>query len=438
MTSETSESSKPSTAPRKTCTDVWIDAINSGNLEALKSGDPETHKPIRPSRKDINRTIFVHPSIVLTLKYTKKSKPITVDRPTLLQLAAICEQDEIMEWFIKNYPIDFSVLSGDKRHIIHIAAAVADYRPLALLMRYRYFQENVDFQYRLPGEMPRDGERTTALHIAVGYNHIRHVFILLTQYTEGISTEKDKPAEDEEEVVQVHGANVDQRTGGGSTALHSAVYRQNVNMVRVLLAFGGDVTTRDSKNESVKDLAARLKKTEEAKFQARKEAAEKHKGTYEPPKDFPLARICQILDNEAESPEELMSELGGNVVRIASVPHDGESSDEGDDDDERVVEEEEKKKEGDGKGSRKKHKKSDEKLVKMMRDLTKQVGRLEEQVKALSRQPGAITPGVIQGGGGNGGCAECHMTEAAQCNQCHNYYCDTCDGKGLHKCAQKR
>jgi hypothetical protein len=287
----------------------WLEAINSGSLDEVKAANL--------CDRDINRIHHLPAEVRLQPKYTKDRKVVSVDRPTLLMVATICEQDEILEYFLANYNINLGILSGDNHHLLHVAAMVADYRPLQILLRFRYLQENRDVPCALPGQVAQENQRTTALHLAVSHGNLPHVFLLLTQYDTRPFEKPEKPSEpsDQEpkQLLPVLPNRTHHAAGTGSTPLHIAVDRGDVAIVRTLLAYGAEASDVDAKNESVSALAERLRAEEAEKIKRRIADAERNNYPYDGPLKSPWDRICELLVDGNEDAEQLRHELAPQI-----------------------------------------------------------------------------------------------------------------------------
>jgi hypothetical protein len=382
-------------------------------VAAVISGDLKNFKELRVPTRDISRQLFLPDSTRPKLKYTKRGRPIMIRRPTLLQLAVVCEQDEIIRYILDYKEPDLSAKSGDGRNVLHVAAAVKDYRPLQILLEYQWIQEHIDEQLNLPGQPPRDGFFNTALHVAVTSRNIPHVFLLISELPPLHVLPRGPKVEGEEQapLERYNPANFDQRSAGGSVPLHIAVQQQNLSIVRILCVSGADASIQNDYGQTPLALGQEMKKARDDDLEVRRKKFETDGRPYVPPDaKSDIDEIVKVLQSPPdESLEELRQTLAPYLVPKVEIHGGGGLEDEEGDE---IVK---------GKGGAK------------MNELLDFVRGMDRRLKALEARAGTIptatavtvAPGTV--------CTVC-QGPGEPCGQCRVPFCSVCADKPSHTC----
>jgi ankyrin repeat protein len=401
--------------PKHPYQDDYINAVIKGDLKGFKD--------LRVPTRDISRQLFLPDSVRPKLKYTKRGRPVLIRRPTLLQFAVICEQDDIVRYILDYKSPDLSAKAGDGRNVLHVAAAVKDYRPLKILLEYQWVQEHIDEPLSLPGQPPRDGLFNTALHIAVTNQNLRHVFLLISDlpplHVVPRAAKAAKPDAESEEVAPVeryNPANFDQRSASGHVPLHIAVQQKNLPIVRVLLGAGADPSVQNDDGQTPLGLGKAIKQKYEADLEARRKALETAGKPYTPPdQKYEIDEIVKIIENQPnESLEELRQTLAPDLVPKVEIQ--GITGGEDDDDRRRL--------EGGAKLDQ---------LLTFVRRLDQRLTSLESRVSAgvVGGGGGGAAPGAVSGGI----CSVCQQP-GKPCDQCKVPFCAVCTDKAVHGCTK--
>jgi hypothetical protein len=341
---------------------------------------------------------------------------VLIRRPTLLQLAVICEQDEIVRYILDYKDPDLSAKCGDGRNVLHVAAAVKDYHPLKILLEYQWVQEHIDEALALPGQPPRDGFFNTALHIAVTNQNVPHVFLLISDlpllHVLPRPPRVGKAADDAEEspAERYNPANVDQRSAGGSVPLHIAVQQQNLAIVRVLCATGADASIQNDQGQTPLALGKAIKSLRDNALEKRRKRFECEGKPFVPPDaKSDIDEIVRILENPPdESLEELRQVLAPEIVVKPEIHYGG------------AAEDDETPDVGKGKG-----------LAKLD-ELLSFVKGLDRRLKVLEARSGMFAaPGVTVTH--SGVCNVC-QGPGEPCHQCRVQLCAVCAAKPSHSC----
>jgi hypothetical protein len=393
--------------PKHPYQDQYIDAIITGNLKAFK----ELRVPVR----DISRQLFLPATVNPRPRYHPRGHPVVVRRPTLLQFAVICEQDEIVRYILDYKEPDLSAKSGDGRNVLHIAAAVKDYRPLQILLEYEWIQEHIDERLDLPGQERRDGCFNTALHIAVTNQNVRHVLLLIQSLPPLHVSPRAAKSLDPDEVADRpphNPVNYDQRSAAGSLPLHIAVHQQNLAIVRILLAAGADPSLTNDEGQQPLDFARALKAVRDEELAKRRKRLEDAGKPYTPPEaKSDIDEIVKCLEAPPDDAiEQLQQEFAPELTPKVAVAPTGDA---GDDEDP-----------AEGKGGRASAKL--EELSRLMRDFDRRLRAIESGRVA----PRIDTAAAIVTG------SECSVCRAPgePCGQCHVPFCDVCKPKLPHQC----
>ena len=189
----------------------------------------------------INRKIFVHHSVPVLKADYKYIFPELIE-PTPLIYAIVCEQAEILEYFLETTQPDLSISCNGWKPI-HFASYCKDPKILRILLRMDYIQQNVDAPIIERGAKS-SGRCTTALHIAVS-NHRHAQALLLTQSFPAVEfgldgkriLSSDSPIADDSTRQP---ANPIQLTTSGNAPLHIAAFTNDWDMCQILLNVSDD------------------------------------------------------------------------------------------------------------------------------------------------------------------------------------------------------
>ena len=247
------EENKSKTSPPKNFQEEVAEAIIKGDLAAFKK--------CCVGKNDINRRLLPHKELKPVPKYNKDQRYINIKGPTMLMLAILCEQDEIVEYILDNKNPNVAI-KVEGYNCLHLAAMVKDPRCLKLLLQHAWIQENIDEPIELLGTNAQENEKTTALHVAVSNRRYANAILLLDTFPKPRwSQKKDKkpkdkeaapegteqPAEkkdDVEEEEETHEnndiASINQKSASGSTPLYIAMFLHDYKMVKILLSFDAD------------------------------------------------------------------------------------------------------------------------------------------------------------------------------------------------------
>jgi hypothetical protein len=383
--------------------EVWAEAIISGDIETLRQ--------YHFQKTESARKWTLRAGLLPKPKYSQKV--VNFRGPTILIWAIECEQVEVLEYLFGHIPLQLDAVSRDGLTALHVAAHVGDPRPLEFLLRYRFFQEQIDFPVHTEGLTQTEAHFTTALHIAVTQRNVPHVFLLLNPRDKWELLTKPKPWEPPPEPLAPHNpANVDQPSANGATPLHIAIHNGHLAMVRVLIAHNADPTKRDGSDLDALSLATKVE-------------AEKRRIRFRAARNAERKLITAYLKEEHnEAVEEVMDELAPEIARVeVAGPADAHSDN---DDESSDGPAEAPPAEALAAPQTKRTRRGDvAQLTELVRGLQRSITHLEAQWRAT-------------GGGGTvlqtGQCGGC-SGPAELCAQCHGNYCNVCAHKSVHPCA---
>jgi hypothetical protein len=219
--------------------------------ESIISGDLDSFRPIPFAPGEIDRPLLSH----LDLAYRPRLHPsetyIRPRGPTPVILAILCEQSEILEFILNERGPDLSVrVNGYAAH--QIAASIKDPRPLQLLIRYQWVQENIDCPIELEGIVPVQNHFTTALHVAVSNRRIPQMFLLLCEFP------PVERAEGEQDQAYAP-ASPQQLSAAGSSPLHIAVQLMDRTAAEILIAAGAEPGQQNGYGQTPLQLAEKIR-----------------------------------------------------------------------------------------------------------------------------------------------------------------------------------
>ena len=215
-------------------------------IETIKNGDLQQFKKLFITKTEINRKLLPY-QILNSFPKTNKNESYTCPKgPTPLMYSIICEQDEIVDFILKNKNPDLTI-SSEGYSPLHLAAMVKDSHMIEALLEYKYFQDNVDNGVDFD-TLSTDLGFTSALHIAVSNHRYMNVYRLLSPFKRPID------AGEAEIRPQFLSANVNLESASGSTALHIALFLRDVDMIKLLLSFNASRLVENADGKTVIDL----------------------------------------------------------------------------------------------------------------------------------------------------------------------------------------
>jgi hypothetical protein len=378
------------------------DAVRTGNLHALKC--------CHIGASDINRRLLPLRDLEWYPKYNPTERYIHFRGPTITMLAVFCEQDEILRYILENLGPDLSI-KVEGFNVVHIAAMIKDYRPLQLLLRYRWVQEFIDEPIDMMKGMTREqGDQTTALHAAVSHRRVANVMQLVSGFPDYQTSGAD---ESFHHVEKYSPANVDRRSANGVTPFYLAVLVGSFEIVRILSAAGADPSIPSVRDDvSAIDLANKLREEALRALEAPQPVPPQRLKAKKTQKERPAAiEIADFLDKRIdENLDELTRELSPELIAIVDAEEDQAES---------------------PKGPSKREGKLDT-LIDRISSMDERLKMVEASVRPggqVLREPG--DPPVVRV------CKECGVPDAGQCNTCHNWYCESCGAKpAKHPCGK--
>lgn len=227
-------------------------------VNAIIRGDLAAFKKCSVGDDDINQRLLQSEELKPIPKYNLYENLINIRGPTMLMYAILCEQDQIVEYILdcKSPNVNIYV---EGYNCLHLAAMMKDHRCLKLLLQHKWIQENIDMPIDLPDTHQREGEGTTALHLAVSNKRYANVFLLIKEMPKARWPQKRSKRRTEEEenddYMFVSSANVNKKSASGSTPLHIAVSLCDYIMVKILLAANSDILIQDANGKTPLDLA---------------------------------------------------------------------------------------------------------------------------------------------------------------------------------------
>ena len=231
-----------------------ITSIQEGNLESIIK--------LSLGSNDINRPL----SLVGEVRVVNKSQKcpfVFINNPTPLIFSILCEQDLILEYFLKEKKPDFSIRINGWAPI-HYACCTGDFKCLKLLLKFEYIQENIDLPIIEPIQVP-EGQFSTSLHIAV--TNKRHAqALLLTRELPQIEFSADgsifdinSPTADNS---SYQSSNVLQISAYGNLPLHIAAKQNDWDMCQILLHVNNDISIKNIKGQTIFDIISSHKDKE--------------------------------------------------------------------------------------------------------------------------------------------------------------------------------
>lgn len=209
----------------------------------MKEGSLFDFQRLKITSYEVNRPLFRYEITRVTSKLKKQNSAIVPKGLTLSMMSVLFERSDILEYILINLKPDLSIFI-DGYNILHLAAITEDHKCLELLLQCQYIREILNLGVNF-GDHQRVNGDTTALHIAVSNRRYKSVFALLSDPKPVIYLAN--PNSDEELILP----DIHILSASGSTALHIACFLQDINMIRLLLAFGSDPYVCNSSGKDV-------------------------------------------------------------------------------------------------------------------------------------------------------------------------------------------
>ena len=425
-------------------------------VEAIEKGDLAAYKKLNISNILVNRPLMMGKALSPKPKYGGLSPITSINGPTVMIYAILCEQHEILQYILDHQQPDASIFVHGY-NALHYAAMTNDWRCLDVLLHYRYFQENIDMAAQVSQTSPDAAGKTTALHCAVSNGRKYQAMLLLQKLPEyrdipsrGAPKEegkkpKTKDDEEEEEAKEPQeiydSASADQLSAANCTPLFTAVFLRNPELVQILLAAGADTTVESEFKKTKlnpKALLAKMKQERDEK-NAKRKPRKLRKG--EQPKPCPLDQIEAIFANsDIPGLDDLKPELCPKLcedIQVICAP-----------DDEADVEDVEappaapapatemttiaevakamptpKQLSGAMEGE----------MLTLLRKISQSLDRMERQGWAPAPNAQKAPPvTVTTSAAAVHACSVCASVPAEECGTCHKFFCDRCMTKPAH------
>ena len=388
-------------------------------INSIKSGDLSQVKKCCIGKNDVNRPISYCKDIRVVSKYGGCPFP-TIQSPTPLIYAILCEQDEILEYLLETKQPDLSKRVNGWAPI-HFAACLSSSDCLRVLLRYEYIQENID----IPVEthlISQPGNITTALHIATTNRRHENV-ILLTQDLPTIVYDGTGKKIEGIEVIPHQPANPSQLTASGNAPLHIAARQNDWDMCQIILNASDDSTIKNQEGKTAEDIAIQFGFNELAqKLRDNQiESIESLKSRY----------IKQKPSNETKATSHNPNNNNRNNNSIRNNINNNSNTDNFNNENNNNFD-------GIGNSSEIMTKLND--LTKMVENLTKIVQQLGTRVSALENKNEVQESDEEEEWDSKQNilvqtCRRCGCATTKQCKECHCFYCSNCWSKPQHQCS---
>lgn len=411
-----------------------VKLIIEGSLSELKQ--------IVYGQFDINRSLLPGQMINPVPSITNTKVLHSISNPTMLILAVLCEQPDIVQFLLSHNP-DLSI-KVNGYNALHYSSLTKDTSCLKIFLTCAYYQKNISEPISEPYLFK---ETTNSLHIAVSNRNAASAFLLLNDLPQIVEyfidnnkntndnnhendndvLEEDSDESDSEDSKAKSGIDVNSLTSNGSTPLHIAAYMRDLDMCRLLLTFSADTTIKDSKGRTASEIAlgshskignkiAELLENlpDEIEIQNLKNQCNTLKN-YLPNEDYNNFDQTKISTNEKSPSSNSSSDSSSSYS-------DSEENDKS------------------SKKKKKKHKhkhkhRSDQKLMKLLISKIDQfntrLGILEDTITSQIEKPPPVTGQVVS----PHYCVGCHSTAVRMCPNCHHYFCVKCMNlPKIHSC----
>ena len=233
-------------------------------------------------------------------------------------LAVLCEQDEIVEYILKEKEPNLGIRAGCYT-AFHLSILTKDHKCFDLLLSTEYYQANIDLELLLDGVPHDDGQKTTALHSAISQKNYYVVYKLLhsplpeIQFFSKSEESKEEGKEDnqepeEKEHPEYQIANINQISCSGSTPLRIAAHIHDIKMVCLLYSLGDPDPwlPKSNRDDALNDPTSALGDVNQSK----------EKKTYPESARNEFAQIFAILDGNQDivesTAQQVLSECGIN------------------------------------------------------------------------------------------------------------------------------
>lgn len=213
-----------------------ITAIRNGDIEKLRSFE------FRP--EGIDTRLLRKVDVVV---FPSKSKEVHIEKingPTVVVYSILCEQPEILTFFLTKFSPDLSDASTGWTPL-HFACTTRDVSCLKILLQHSFIQENINMAVGSKVGV------TTALHLAVRYQ-LHETVLLLTSAFPTITYPSKSFWKLENKI------DVSLVSGWGETPLHTAVRQRDWDMIQILINAGANMSAVDKDGLSAYDVAKSL------------------------------------------------------------------------------------------------------------------------------------------------------------------------------------
>lgn len=205
-------------------------------LDAIRKGDLKKLETFKFRAEGIDSPLCTDHD---TQVYPKISKQVVIEKvtsPTVLSYAILCEQPEVVQFFLSKFPCDLGVYVHGWTPM-HFAAATKDTSCLKLLLQHEYAQRYIN------DGIESDHGVTTPLHIAAMFGNYETVFLLTSPFP-AIKF----PLASRKKIENTIDCN--KLNANGLSALHIAVKNNDWEMFQVLVSVGASqsVVTKDGQS----------------------------------------------------------------------------------------------------------------------------------------------------------------------------------------------
>lgn len=232
-------------------------------VNAIVKGDLEAFKKLGVGNDEINRQLLPQKELKPVPKYNKDQSYIIIKGPTTIMFAILCEQDEIVEYILESTNPDVSIkVKG--YNCLHLAAIVKDPRCLKHILQHEWIQQEIDEPVDFPS---REGEKTTALHLAVSNRNYDNVKLLTNSFPKPRWSFRKRITndDDDDDCLEMFPSNVSQKSASGLTPLYIAVSLCDYKMVEILLSVDADPFIECANNKTPIQLALDMQKEKKDK-----------------------------------------------------------------------------------------------------------------------------------------------------------------------------
>ena len=431
-------------------------------VEAIEKGDLAAYKKLNISKPVlVDRPLMKGKALSPKPKYGGLSPITSINGPTVMIYAILCEQHEILQYILDHQQPDASIFVNGY-NALHYAAMTNDWHCLDVLLHYRYFQENIDMAAQVNQTSPDSAGKTTPLHCAVSNGRLVQTMLLLDRLPEyrdiparGAAKEevkKPKTEDDEEEEEAKEpqetydSASADQLSAANCTPLFTAVFLRNPQLVQILLAAGADPTVESEFKKTKlnpKALLAKMKQERDEK-NAQRKPRKLRKG--QQPKPCPLDQIEAIFaSSEIPGLDDLKPDLCPELcedIQVICAPDEEENAEDVEappaapapvaPTEMTTISEVAKAmptpKQLSGP--------MEVEMLTLLKKIAQSLDRMERQggwapaPNAQKAPPVTVTTSAAA----VHACSACASVPAEECGTCHKFFCDRCMTKPAHNC----